>query len=316
MAFRKLYPQIRPYSTGFLTVDDIHTLYWEQSGNPDGVPIVLLHGGPGAGTIPEYRRFFDPHFYRIIVVDQRGCGRSVPLGEVRNNTPDLLVEDIEKLRQHLRIAKWHVFGGSWGSTLARMYAAEHPDMCASLILRGIWLMTPEEKDWWFNGIRTVFPEVWERFARFIPEDERHDLLEAYYKRLHGTDEAVQLSAAMQWVAYESSCATLYPHFQTMFSDDQRKSAVAMARLEAHYFKHHVQGRNDSLLSRVDTFRHVPAVIIHGRYDMITPLKIAYDLHTVWPEADYVIVPDGGHSALDPAIRDRLLAATDNARSIR
>lgn len=316
MAFRKLYPQIRPYSTGFLQVDDIHTLYWEQSGNPDGVPIVLLHGGPGAGTIPEYRRFFDPHFYRIIMFDQRGSGRSEPLGDVRNNTPDLLVSDIEKLRNHLRIAKWHVFGGSWGSTLALLYAAEHANMCASLILRGIWLMTPEENDWWFKGIRTVFPEVWERFAKFIPEDERHDLLEAYYKRLHGDDEAVQLSAAMSWVGYESACATLYPHFQTMYSDDQRKRAIAMARLESHYFMHHVRDRNQSLLSRIEDFRHVPAVIIHGRYDMITPLKTAHDLHTLWPEADYVIVPDGGHSAMDPAIRDRLIAATDNARSIR
>lgn len=316
MAFRKLYPQIRPYSTGFLQVDDIHTLYWEQSGNPDGVPIVLLHGGPGAGTIPEYRRFFDPHFYRIIMFDQRGSGRSEPLGDVRNNTPDLLVSDIEKLRNHLRIAKWHVFGGSWGSTLALLYAAEHANMCASLILRGIWLMTPEENDWWFKGIRTVFPEVWERFAKFIPEDERHDLLDAYYKRLHGEDEAVQLSAAMSWVGYESACATLYPHFQTMYSDDQRKRAIAMARLESHYFRHHVRDRNQSLLSRIEDFRHVPAVIIHGRYDMITPLKTAHDLHTLWPEADYVIVPDGGHSAMDPAIRDRLIAATDNARSIR
>lgn len=316
MAFRKLYPAIRPYSTGFLQVDDIHTLYWEQSGNPDGVPIVMLHGGPGAGTTPEYRRFFDPHFYRIILFDQRGSGRSEPLGEVRENAPPNMVADIEKLRLHLRISKWHIFGGSWGATLAMLYAADHPENCASLILRGIWLMTEVEKNWWFHGMRTVFPEVWERFARFIPEPERGDLLEAYHKRLHGDDDTARLSAAMQWIAYESSCATLYPHFQTMFSDDQRKSAVAMARIESHYFKNFLVPEDKSLLTRIESFRHVPAVIVHGRYDMITPLKTAHDLHTLWPEADYVIVPDGGHSAMDPAIRDRLIAATDNARSIR
>ncbi|MCB1539150.1 MAG: prolyl aminopeptidase [Alphaproteobacteria bacterium] len=316
MAFRKLYPAIRPYSTGFLAVDDIHTLYWEQSGNPDGVPVLFLHGGPGAGTTPEYRRFFDPHFYRIVLFDQRGSGRSEPLGEVRDNSPAHLVADIEALRQHLRIGKWHVFGGSWGSTLAMLYAADHPDACASLILRGIWLMTGDENKWWLEGIRTVFPEVWERFARFIPETERGDLLSAYHARLFGDDEAAKTAAAMQWVGYESACATLYPHYQTIYTDDQRKRAVAMARLEAHYFKNHVRTDADSILKRVDAFRHIPAVIIHGRYDMITPLKIAHDLHTVWPEADYVVVPDGGHSAMDPAIRDRLIAATDNARSIR
>jgi proline iminopeptidase len=316
MAFRKLYPALRPYSTGFLQVDDIHNLYWEQSGNPDGVPVLFLHGGPGAGTTPEYRRFFDPHFYRIIMFDQRGCGRSEPLGEVKNNSPEHLVADIEALRQHLRIAKWHIFGGSWGATLALLYAADHPDACASLILRSICLMTKPEIEWFVNGTRTVFPEVWERFAKFIPEAERGDLLEAYYKRLHSDDENMRLSAAMQWVACESACATLYPHFQTMFTDDQRMRAIAMARIETHYFKHHLFADNQSLIHRIEDFRHVPAVIVHGRYDMITPLKTAHDLHTLWPEADYVIVPDGGHSAMDPAIRDRLIAATDNARSIR
>ncbi|MBU6235295.1 MAG: prolyl aminopeptidase [Alphaproteobacteria bacterium] len=316
MAFRKLYPSLRPYSSGFLKVDDIHTIYWEQSGNPDGVPILMLHGGPGAGATPEHRRFFDPHFYRIIMFDQRGCGRSEPLGEVRNNAPDLLVSDIEKLRQHLRIGKWHVFGGSWGATLAMLYAAEHADVCASLILRSICLMTKPEIDWLMEGTRTVFPEVWERFVKFIPEAERDNILEAYWKRIHGTDDQMAIAASMQWVAYESACATLYPQFQTMITDDQRRQAVAMARIETHYYKNHLYGANDNLLTRIEAFRHVPAVIIHGRYDMVTPLKTAHELHKAWPEADYVIVPDGGHSALDPAIRDRLVAATDNARSIR
>jgi proline iminopeptidase len=316
MALRKLYPSIRPYSSGYLAVDDIHTLYWEQSGNPDGVPIVLLHGGPGAGATPEHRRFFDPQFYRIVIFDQRGCGRSSPLGEVQNNTPDLLVSDIEKLRHHLRIGKWHVFGGSWGATLALLYAASHADNCASLILRGIFMLTQPETDWFINGPRTVFPEVWARFANHIPETERADLFEAYYQRIHGNDIDVQMAAALQWVAYESACATLYPQYQTMITDDQRKQALAMARMETHYFKHHVFADDNSILSKINVFRHVPAVIVQGRYDMVTPLQFAYTLHKAWPEADYVIVPDGGHSALDPAIRDRLIAATDNARSIR
>jgi len=316
MALRKLYPALRPYSTGFLTVDDIHTVYWEQSGNPDGVPILMLHGGPGAGATPDHRRFFDPSFYRIIVFDQRGSGRSEPLGEIANNTPAHLVADIEKLRQHLRIGKWHVFGGSWGATLAMLYAADHADACASLILRSICLMTKPEIDWFVYGTRTVFPEVWERFARYIPEAERDDLLEAYWRRLHGNDDAARTAAALQWVAYESACATLYPQFQTMITDDQRRQAVAMARIETHYYKNHIVPVAESLMTKIEAFRHVPAVIIHGRYDMITPLKTAHELHKLWPEADYVIVPDGGHSALDPAIRDRLVAATDNARSIR
>lgn len=316
MAFRKLYPSLRPYSTGFLAVDDLHTLYWEQAGNPDGVPILMLHGGPGAGTTSDHRRFFDPHFYRIIMFDQRGCGKSEPLGETKNNSPKELVADIEKLRQHLRIGKWHIFGGSWGATLALMYAAEHPDLCASLILRGIYLMTQSEIDWFMHGMSTVFPEVWERFARFIPGSERDNLLDAYIKRLNGKDEVTAMAAALQWVGYESACATLYPHFQTMISDDQRKQALAMAKIESHYFKHHVISDDRSLMTKVEEFRHVPAVIIQGRYDMVTPLKTAHALHTLWPEADYVIVPDGGHAAFDPAIRDRLIAATDNARSIR
>lgn len=315
MAFRKLYPDIRPYSTGYLSVDDTHTLYWEQSGNPDGVPVVFLHGGPGAGASPDHRRFFDPEFYRIVIFDQRGSGRSTPLGEIKDNAPDHLVADIEKLRVHLRIENWHVFGGSWGSTLALLYAAAHADRCIGLILRGIFLLTKPETDWFMTGIREVFPEVWDRFAHPIPETERDDLFEAYWKRIHGDDPAAQMDAALHWVSYESSCSSLYPRHATI-TDDQRKQALAMARMETHYFRHHLFAQSDSLLEKVDRFRHVPAVIVQGRYDMITPIRTAYALHKKWPEADYVVVPDGGHSAMDPAIRDRLIMATDNARSIR
>lgn len=314
MAFRRLYPPLRPYSSGWLAVDDIHNLYWEQSGNPDGVPVVVLHGGPGAGATGDHRRMFDPEFYRIVIFDQRGAGRSQPLGEIRQNSPDALVSDIEALRKHLNINKWHVFGGSWGATLAILYAGQYAGHCASLIIRSVSLMTRKEIDWYLYGMRSVFPEVWERFAGHV--DFADDLLEAYWQRLDGPDEAVRTAAGIAWAEYEGACATFYPQFMSFTEDEQRKRATAMARIEAHFFKNYLFDEKNSLLARVDAFRRVPSVIIHGRYDMITPLKNAHDLHRAWPEADYVIVPDGGHAAFDPAIRDRLVAATDNARSIR
>lgn len=311
MTFRRLYPEIRPYASGYLDVDDIHTLYWEQSGNPDGVPVVLLHGGPGQGASLDQRRFFDPDFYRIVIFDQRGCGRSEPLGEVRNNAPSALVGDIEKLRDHLRIGKWHVFGGSWGAVLALLYAGEHPAACASLIIRSVSLFTKKDVDWFLYGMRRVFPEVWERF---VAGHDKENLLASYNAALD--NDETKTDAAMQWVGYEGACATLYPQFRTITTDAQKQAAWVLARLEAHYYMHHAFDDDAVILSKVDKFRHIPGVIIHGRYDMITPLESAYKLHKSWPEADYIIVPDGGHSALDPAIRDRLLMATDNARSIR
>ncbi|PCH99238.1 MAG: prolyl aminopeptidase [Alphaproteobacteria bacterium] len=312
MAFRKLYPEIKPYATGYLEVDDIHTIYWEQCGNPDGVPVVVLHGGPGQGASHDMRRFFDPDFYRIVIFDQRGCGRSQPLGEVENNTPSHLVSDIEILRQTLKIGKWHVFGGSWGAVLALLYASEHPEACASLIVRSVSLFTPKDIDWFINGMRRVFPEVWDRFQKKRGED----LLKNYNVALASEDEEKRINAALQWVDYEGACATLYPQFRTITTKDQKNTAWVLARLEAHYYLHHVFTDESVILDKVENFRHVPGVIIHGRYDMITPLESAYKLHKKWPEADYIVVPDGGHSSLDPAIRDRLLMATDNARSIR
>lgn len=313
MAFRKLYPELRPYATGFLEVDATHTLYWEQSGNPDGVPVIVLHGGPGQGASHDQRRFFDPDFYRIVIFDQRGCGRSEPLGETQDNSPSHLVNDIEQLRNHLRIGKWHVFGGSWGSVLALLYAAEYPHACASMILRSVSLFTRKEIDWFLYDMNKVFPEVWERFAK---DRNKDDILGCYNTVLASDDEEERIQAALQWVHYESSCATLYPHFRTITTDQEKLQAWVLARLEAHYYKHHAFENNETILKLVDRFRHVPGVIIHGRYDMITPLESAYKLHKAWPEADYIIVPDGGHSALDPAMRDRLMMATDNARSIR
>lgn len=310
-----LFPAITPYSSGYLTVSDGHQLYWEQSGNPDGVPVVLLHGGPGAGTSPIQRRFFDPDFYRIILFDQRGSGRSSPHGETSHNTLAHLVQDMEAIRTHLSVTRWHVFGGSWGSTLALVYAAQYADRCISLMLRGIFLLEQEEVDWWMNGIRSIFPEAWEQFAHFIPETERHNLLEAYYKRLMGDDEKTIMEAAIHWALYESACSSLIPNYQTITTDEQKANVRALARLECHYFRNHIIAAQDSLIGKIDAFRHIPAVIVHGRYDVICPLSTAYKLHQAWPEADYIVVPDGGHSALDPAIRSRLIEATENAKSL-
>jgi len=284
-ALMDLFPSITPYSSGYISVDSAHTLYWEQSGNPDGVPIVMLHGGPGAGASPIHRRFFDPDHYRIIIFDQRGAGRSAPLGSIENNTAQHLVDDIEALRKHLRIDQWHLFGGSWGSTLAMLYAIQHPKRCISLVMRGIFLCERDEIDWFLHGIQTIFPEAWEQFTSILTDDERDDILEAYYARLTHEDPDVQLEAA------------------------------ALARLEAHYFKHELIAPNDSILSKIDIIRHIPCSIIQGRYDVICPIRTADRLHREWPEADYVVVPDAGHSALDPALRSRLIEATEANKTL-
>ncbi|MFN3700369.1 MAG: prolyl aminopeptidase [Alphaproteobacteria bacterium] len=311
-----LFAPITPYSSGFLSVDDLHTLYWEQSGNPDGVPILLLHGGPGAGATPTHRRFFDPDFYRIIIFDQRGAGRSTPLGALKNNTTDLLVEDIEKLRTHLSIRKWHIFGGSWGSTLALRYAIRYPQHCVSMILRGIFLCEKPEIDWFLYGMGNVFPEAWEQFTDIIPEAERSDLLGAYYKRLTEGDEKAQIEAAICWSLYESACSSIIPNYETITTEEQKQHALSMAQIEAHYFLHETKDGAASILNHIDAIRHIPATIIHGRYDMICAIKSAYKLHQLWPEADYIAVPDAGHSSLDPALRSRLIEATESAKTIR
>ena len=312
-----LFPPTTLYASGFLSVDETHDLYWEQSGNPDGVPILLLHGGPGAGATPIHRRFFDPDFYRIIIFDQRGAGRSHPLGCLENNTTKHLVDDIEILRKHLKIEKWHLFGGSWGSTLALAYAAQHKNRCISMILRGIFLCEKTEIDWFLYGIKTIFPEAWEQFSSLIPKEEQDDLLNAYYDRLtDDTKPDLQIEAAVRWNLYEGACSSLIPNYETITTQEQKKNALALARIEAHYFKNETFTKENSLLNQIESLRSIPTSIIQGRYDIICPIKTANALHQLWPEADYIVVPDGGHSALDAPIRSRLIEATEAAKTIR
>jgi proline iminopeptidase len=256
------FPEIKPYSSAFLPVGNGHEIYWEQSGNPDGVPVVLLHGGPGGGTSPVQRRFFDPDYYRIILFDQRGAGRSSPFGSVEHNTRDILVDDMERLRKHLSVEKWHVFGGSWGSTLCLSYAAKHPQNCLSLILSGIFLMEREEIDWFFYGIKSFFPEAWDQFAGYIPLTERGDLLNAYYKRLFSTDTHTAMEAAIHWCLYESACASLIPNYETITTPEQKAAVLTIARIECHYFMHQVISPEDSLIKKVDQFRAIPSIIIN------------------------------------------------------
>lgn len=310
-----LFPPLNPYSTGFIHVDGGHDLYWEQCGNPDGAPVLFVHGGPGGGTSPRHRRFFDPDHYRIILFDQRGAGKSSPHGGLEHNTMADLVADIETLRGQLAIPRWHLFGGSWGSTLSLAYAQAHPDRCLSMVLRGIFLMEPEEIDWFMYGMRTVFPEAWEQFVSVIPQERHNDLLNAYYEILTGTDEEAQMDAALAWNLYESACASLLPNYELITTTEQKRHALAMSRIEAHYFIRQAIMPENSLLKGIDKIRHIPTVIVQGRYDMICPIATAHKLHQSWPEADYIVVPDGGHSALDPAIRSRLIEATENMKTI-
>lgn len=310
-----LFPPITPYSSGFLAADELHNLYWEQSGNPDGIPVVLLHGGPGAGATPTHRRFFDPDHYRIIIFDQRGCGRSHPLGCLEKNTTQNLIEDIERLRKHLNISRWHVFGGSWGSTLGMLYAARYPERCISMILRGIFLCEAAEIDWFLYGMRKIFPEAWEQFTNFLTPWEQKNILATYYTRLTGSDMEAKMEAAIRWSLYEGACSSLMPNYETITTEDQKQQALAMARIEAHYFLHEVIPLKESLLTQIDKLRTIPTIIVQGRYDMICPIDVAYRLHQAWPEADYVVVADAGHSALDPPLRSRLIEATENFKSL-
>lgn len=305
-----LFPPIEPYNHGMLALDDIHTMYWEQSGNYEGTPVLFLHGGPGAGASPAHRRFFDPQHYRIVVFDQRGAGRSTPLGITKDNTTPLLIEDIEKLRRHLGIQQWLVFGGSWGSTLALAYGEAHPESCLGFILRGIFLCRSQEIDWFLYGVRTFFPEVWEEFVAPLSVEERQDILSAYYQLLMHPDPAVHMPAAKAWSRYEGSCSTLLPNPDIVNHFVSDTVALGLAKIEAHYFKHRIFLPENSLLDNLHKIRHLPSVIVQGRYDTVCPITSAYTLHKAWPEAEFIIVDGAGHSAWEPGITAELVKATE------
>lgn len=312
---RTLYPEIEPYETGMLKVSDLHTLYYEQCGNPNGKPVVFLHGGPGGGVNPNYRRFFDPKAYRIVLFDQRGCGKSTPHAELTDNTTWHLVADIERIREHLGIARWQVFGGSWGSTLALAYAQTHPDKVTELVLRGIFMLRRWELEWFYQkGCDALFPDAWESYLAAIPEAERGDMMSAYYRRLTSTDAKVRVEAARAWSVWEAATSHLYQDPSHIASSGEDEFALAFARIECHYFVHGgFFEHDDQLLRNVDRIRKIPAVIVQGRYDVVCPMRSAWDLHRAWSEADLRVVPDAGHAALEPGIAHELVEATDRFR---
>ncbi len=306
-----LFPEISaPNRHGFLEPDGMHRIYWEESGNPAGIPVLFLHGGPGSGTSPLQRRFFDPAHYRIILFDQRGAGRSTPYAELTDNTTPHLINDIELLRRTLDVGKWLVFGGSWGSTLALAYGEAHPEACLGFVLRGIFLCRKSEIDWFLYGMRTLFPEAWRQFTGHIPENERADLLAAYHARLVDPDPAVHLPAARAWGRYEAACSTLLPNEALVSSHESDAVALSLARTEAHYFLNDIFLPENSLLDNLHAIRHLPAVIVQGRYDAVCPVVTADELARAWPEAFYEVIADAGHSAFEPGIARALIEATE------
>ena len=307
---RGLYPDIVPFDTGLLAVSAKHRVYYEQCGNPHGKPVVFLHGGPGAGCSPKARRFFDPAHYRIVLFDQRGAGQSTPLGEYRDNTTPLLIGDIERLRELMGVEQWLVFGGSWGSTLALAYGQAHPERCTGFVLRGIFLCTPSEIDWFLNGIQWFFPKEYAAFIDPIPLAERGDLLAAYCARLFSDDPTVSAEAARTWSRYEGSCLHLLPHPEVADEFGSDAISLGVGRLEAHYFRHQAFLGEDQLIRGVERIRHLPAVIIQGRYDVVCPPTAAWRLHQAWPEASFQIIEDAGHAAFEPGIASALVAATE------
>jgi len=311
---RRLYPRLRPYRYGRLRVSDVHELYYEESGNPDGKPVVFLHGGPGGGTSPEQRRFFNPKHYRIVLFDQRGCGQSTPHASLIDNTTWHLVADMEALRQHLSIDQWQVFGGSWGSTLALAYAQTHPKRVTELVLRGIFMLRRWELEWFYqdpHGCGALYPDLWAQYVAPIPKRERSDLISAYYKRLTSKNPDTRAKAARAWSVWEGSTAYLRHNPEAVAEFEDPQYAAAFARIECHYFVN--KGfftHDDQLLRHLRRIRHIPTTIVHGRYDVICPVRNAWELSQAWPEADLRIVPDAGHSAFEKGMIHELVEATD------
>jgi proline iminopeptidase len=311
MTLRTLYPPIEPYRSGMLDVGDGHQVYWELCGNPEGKPAVFLHGGPGAGCSPDHRRLFDPERYNILLFDQRGCGRSTPHASLEANTTWHLVGDMERLRAMIGAEQWLVFGGSWGSTLALAYAQTHPERTAALVLRGIFTMRQLELDWFYQqGASFLFPDEWERYLAPIPPEERGDLMAAYHRRLTGPDGAAQLEAAKAWSRWEGATVRLLPDPQLVETVTADRFAIAIARIENHYFVNAGWFEEGQLLRDAGRLKDIPGVIVHGRHDCCTPLVAAWDLHRAWPQAELHIVPDAGHAFNEPGILHRLIEATD------
>ncbi len=305
-----LYHELQPYVLHSLEVESPHVLHVEECGNPAGLPVVFVHGGPGAGCEDYHRRFFHPDVYRIILFDQRGCGRSTPHASLENNTTAALVQDMELIRQHLGIERWVLFGGSWGSTLSLVYAQTHPERVLGLILRGIFLCRPQDIHWFYqSGASRLFPDLWEAFLAPIPEEERGDLLTAYYRRLTGDNEVERMAAAKAWSLWEGRTATLRQNPAVVDHFGNPYTALSLARIEAHYFKHDTFLRPDQILADVGKLKGIPGVIVHGRYDVVCPLDNAWALHTAWPEAELRIIPDAGHSASERGPVDALVQAT-------
>lgn len=312
---RTRYPEIEPYRTGALRVSDLHEIYFEESGNPQGKPVVFVHGGPGGGTEPQQRRFFDPSAYRIVLFDQRGCGKSRPHACLTDNTTWHLVADLERLREHLGIQRWQVFGGSWGSTLALAYAEKYPDRVTELVLRGIFLVRKQEIDWFYQrGADAVFPDAWEEFLAPIPVDERGDLLRAYYHRLTSSDPAIRQTAATAWSIWEGKTSCLYPNPDLIARSSGAEFSLGRSRIECHYFINRAFFEHDGeLLTNIGRIHHIPTVIVQGRYDIVCPMASVWALHRAFPEADLRIVPDAGHSMSEPGNLHELIEATDRFR---
>ncbi|RDI65192.1 prolyl aminopeptidase [Nocardia pseudobrasiliensis] len=315
-----LYPPIEPHREGLLDVGDGQRIYWEESGNPEGKPVVFLHGGPGGGTSPMHRQFFDPQAYRIVLFDQRGCGRSVPHiadgASLETNTTWHLVADIERLRTHLGVERWQVFGGSWGSTLALSYAQTHPDRVTELVLRGIFLLRRKEIDWYYNGLAAyVYPDEWEKFLAPVPEAERQDdLVSVYHRLLHSPDPEIATAAAVAWSTWEGATSSLLPQPDRVAESADPRFALAFARIENHYFVNGGFLDDGQLLRDIDRIAHIPGVIVQGRHDIVCPAVSAWDLHKVWPNSELHIVDDAGHAASEPGTSHHLVAATDKFRN--
>ncbi len=309
---KTLYPELEPFNQFKLSVSDIHTLNVEESGNPNGKPIIFLHGGPGGGIEPIYRRYFNPKKWRIIIFDQRGCGQSTPHAELKNNTTWDLVADIEKIRKHLKIKNWVVFGGSWGSTLSLSYAITHPNKCRGLILRGIFLLRKKEIDWFYQeGASYIYPDAWEKYLKPIPKEERSNLVKSYYNRLTSSDDSIRIEAAKAWSIWEASTSKLFQSGKSLHHFEDSSVAEAFARIECHYFINKGFFESDGwILDNIDIIRNIPAVIIQGRYDVVCPMYTAWDLHNKWPEADFHIIQDAGHSMTEKGIASKLIEYTD------